>query len=93
MKVGIRTIAGALATCAIILTLASPNDPQGRARASAPELDWEEIGGEVTYSDGAGCFCSGGDGECAVQFDRHGDNIGSCDDTDTTCGDITSCPH
>jgi len=57
-------------------------------------LDWVDSIGEVTYSDAAGCSCSlSGTASCAVQFDRHGDIIGSCDDSDTTCGDITGCPH
>lgn len=40
--------------------------------------------GEVSYNDTMGCYCTNTSaGECSVQ----------CDDTDTTCGDITACPH
>lgn len=94
MRSWIRYVATALAGGAILIWLGGSTAPQGRAETRTLSLDWVTGSGEVTYSDGAGCSCDRSkDGECSVQYDRHGRNIGSCDDTDTTCGDITGCPH
>jgi hypothetical protein len=94
MRITLRILALALALAASLTSLTKRTDSQGQARPQTISLDWVELTGEVTYSDGLGCSCSAsGSGGCSVQYDRHGRNIGSCDDTDTLCGDVTRCPH
>lgn len=94
MRIMLRSLAIVLGAAALWLWLAGAAVPQGHTRPSTFCLDWEERSGQVTYSDGAGCSCSSAiGGKCSVQYDRHGRNIGSCDNNDNTCGDITGCPH
>jgi len=93
MRATVRWMASILIGLAVLLWVSRSPTPQGHARPCAL-LDWVTVSGEVSYSDGAGCYCTNVSvGECSIQFDKNGRSIGSCDDTDSTCGDITACPH
>jgi hypothetical protein len=94
MTKAIRIFGLTLTGIAAILWFAGAAIPPQRSQSTAPLLDWVEQSGEVSYTDAGGCYCTNTSaGKCSVQYDKKFRSIGSCDDTDTACGDITGCPH
>jgi len=94
MKKAMRRSSLVAVVAAFAIWTSQDASPQGKARTFAPLLTWITSSGEVSYSDSMGCYCTNTSaGECSVQYDKNLKRIGACDDTDTTCGDITGCPH